>query len=119
MKIRDAMDTNCVCVGLTDTLATAIMVLGDSEAIPVCSHGRPVGLLTKASLSEWMERQGPEHTVRKVREAMTVPALVVDSEAEAEMEASRVKEHGANHAVVMDGEKIVGMFSPDRLARRY
>ena len=118
MNIRDVMEATKECVGLQETIAAATATLEryHARALPICDHGRPVGVLTQLILQGWTARRGSGQTVRRVGELLESAAVVVDVASTTEWTAAVLDARQERYAVVLENDRVIGVLDRERLA---
>lgn len=114
-RVRDAMITNFRTISHSDTLETASRFLleGSQQDFPVTLGDQVLGLLTRDDLLRGIMGGGREayvagHMHREFRR------LSPDDPLEMALESLAVRDRGS--ILVMDGDRLVGMVTPDNLA---
>jgi acetoin utilization protein AcuB len=111
--IRNYMTAHPQTVGKQQTLSFAheVMRLGHVRHLPVLDGGKLVGILSDRDLHmvETIGEVDPETT--PVQEAMTQDVYVTEPGVALGDVAADMAEHKYGSAVVMDGGKVVGVFT--------
>jgi Zn-dependent protease/predicted transcriptional regulator len=119
MRVRDLMVTDPVTASPDETLAQLVERVAwehRHSAYPVVDDGRAVGMLPLRCLSEVPRHEWP---TRRVRECMVrrdlLPTLSADDDLGVAVTALRGS--GLGRALVLDGERLVGLLSISDVAR--
>lgn len=111
--VRDFMTTQPVTIGAAQTLAAAHRLMRDHEIrhLPVLSAGKIVGLVSLRDLHlvETFGDADPESV--PVEDAMTAEPYCVSPLAHLETVARQMAEHKFGSAIVVDRDRVVGMFT--------
>ncbi len=119
MKIQDIMSACVRCVQADASLAEAAVVMRDVDvgALPVCEHGRLVGMLTDRdiTLRAVAECRDPRRTT--VKEAMSEGVTYIYADEELEDAAELMERKQVRRLPVLSREKrLVGIVSLGDLA---
>lgn len=110
---KDFMTTHPHSVGVDQTLATAheMMRKHGIRHLPVLNGGKVVGIVSSRDLHLIETLSDVDQTQVAVEEAMTPDPYVVSPDTPVRELAGVMAEHKYGAAVVMDGNKIVGLFT--------
>lgn len=100
-------------IGKDDTLAKALETMREHHIrhLPVVHEGKLVGLLSDRDLKLLRTLRGVDPNSQHVEDAMTPGVYAVQGVTPLDKVASEMAEHKYGSAVVMDGEKIAGIFT--------
>jgi CBS domain-containing protein len=116
MHISEIMrrDVRSVRPGDTVQKAAATMVESHSEAVPVCSHGRLVGMMVERDIVERVAAPGCDPAKTTVGEVMTRdPIYCFEDESERHLADEIRHLHIAQLPVLDRGGHVVGMAALD------
>ena len=140
MQVQDVMTANVVTTTPETPLREAVRRLAESgiSGMPVISAaGTVIGVISEADVLAKQRRvpkdeRGPiarrlggpvldaKHEARTVAEAMTAPAVVIDSYVSISAAAGRMLEHEINRLPVVDGAgRLIGIVSRADLVRAF
>jgi predicted unusual protein kinase regulating ubiquinone biosynthesis (AarF/ABC1/UbiB family)/CBS domain-containing protein len=121
MQLAQVMQSEVLTVGPDVSLAEAAALLrerGADALIVVGQTGEPIGILTERDiLSAVVDRVDPGATT--VRQRMKVNIRALPSTASAEDANELMARHGFRHVPVVDGGRVVGLFSMRDRARYF
>jgi CBS domain-containing protein len=140
MRVRDAMASPARTIrpGASLKEAAAIFAEHGIGGLPVVDiEGRLVGVVTEADILVKESAASPPRGLRKllhrreaavlatkaeartVKEAMTSPAITIESDAPLTKAAERMLDEGVNRLAVVDDEKLVGIVARHDLVRAF
>ena len=112
-RIRDYMTRAPLTIGADRTLAEAHVLMRGHRVrhLPVLAAGSLVGIVSQRDLMLIETLPGVDPSEVPVEDAMTREVFVVGSQAPLAAVASAMAERKLGSAVVMDGERVVGVFT--------
>lgn len=111
MRIRDCMTPYPHSIRFSESIDTASKMMREHDIrhLPVLSGGNLVGMLTQRDIY-FVEMYGDTEGVQ-VDEAMSPDVYSVPPDASLNSVATHMAEHKLGSAVVMEGSKVVGIFT--------
>lgn len=140
MRVEDVMTRDVVTTTPDTPIRDLARVLDQRRisGLPVVADGRVVGVISEADVLAKARRadddergalqrllhHGPspaelKHEARVVADAMTAPAVTVDSFSSVATAAARMLEHDVNRLPVVVGEELVGIVSRADIVRAF
>jgi acetoin utilization protein AcuB len=112
-RVRDYMTRAPLTIGADRTLTEAHALMRGHRVrhLPVLSSGTLVGIVSQRDLMLIETLPGVEASEVPVEDAMTREVFVVGSHAPLAAVAAAMAERKLGSAVVMDGERVVGVFT--------
>jgi len=100
-------------IGKDDTLAKALESMREHHIrhLPVVHGGKLVGLLSDRDLKLLRTLRGVDPNSQTVEDAMTPGVYAVQAPTPLDKVAAEMAEHKYGSAVVLEGEKIAGIFT--------
>jgi CBS domain-containing protein len=121
MQVHEVMTRRAECVGPEATLqeAAAKMKALDVGPLPVCDHGRLVGMLTDRDITVRATAEGEDPTVIRVRDIMTQEVVSCFEDQDVGEAARIMEEKQVRRLVVLARDaRLVGIVSLGDLAVR-
>lgn len=112
-RVSFFMTSEPVTIAPDETLAVAHRLMRQHRIrhLPVIHHGKLVGMLSQRDL-HWMEAIADTDPSRiRVADAMTVEPFVVSPDTPVDQVAATMAQQRYGSAVVMDGTRVVGIFT--------
>lgn len=111
--IHKYMTTSPHTIGVEQTIAVAAKVMAEHHIrhLPVLHGGKVVGLLSQRDVTMVETLKGVDPKVLTVEEAMSGSPYLVDADTLVTEVAARMAEHKYGSAIVVQHEKVVGMFT--------
>jgi acetoin utilization protein AcuB len=111
--IQKFMTTTPHSVGVEQTLATAHTMMSEHRIrhLPVLHGGKLLGMLTERDLRLVESLAGVDPAKVKVEDAMSTVVYSVSPEAPLDEVVTTMAEHKYGSAVVMQNQKVVGIFT--------
>lgn len=112
-SIQKYMTTTPHSIGVDQTLARAHQAMRDNAIrhLPVLSGGRLVGILTDRDLGLVESLKDVDPAEVTVEDAMSTSVYAVAPDAPLDEVASTMAEHRYGSAIVMQNDKVVGIFT--------
>lgn len=112
-SIQKYMTTTPHSIGVDQTLARAHQAMRDNAIrhLPVLSGGRLVGILTDRDLGLVESLKDVDPAQVTVEDAMSTSVYAVAPDAPLDEVASTMAEHRYGSAIVMQNDKVVGIFT--------
>ncbi len=112
-KIQKYMTANPYTVNVEETLATAQKLMQDHRIrhLPVLNSGKVVGLISERDLALIASFDGSDLKTTKIEQAMANSPYSVSAEASLDEVALEMAEKRYGSAVVLDNNKVVGIFT--------
>ena len=100
-------------IGHHRTVADAqkLLIEHGGRHLPVLDGGKLGGIVTDRDLSLVESLKGLDANVTKVSEAMSVDVFTVSQRAAVRQVAKEMSDHKYGSAVVMEGDRVVGVFT--------
>lgn len=113
LTIKDVMTSQPVTVGREQPLAVAHEMMRDNgiRHLPVLEHGDLVGVLSQRDLYFLETIAGVDLNKDRVDDAMSADAYAVGPEARVEEVAGQMAEHKYGCAVIMERDRVIGIFT--------
>jgi CBS domain-containing protein len=104
--------------GQTVAVAAAQMAEDDIGALPVCEHGRLIGMVTDRDLVVRVLSEGLDPATTKIADIVNRTEVVtIGADDPAEEAIRTMKDHAVRRLPVIDGKDLVGMVSQGDIAR--
>ncbi|WP_022673363.1 CBS domain-containing protein [Novosphingopyxis baekryungensis] len=102
-----------ICLDPEDDVRAAIAKLTDHGigAMPVIENGKVIGVFSERDVIKCLKAVGDDALSRKIRDAMTSPAITVTPDTPALHALSQMTKRRFRHLPVLDGEALVGFVS--------
>lgn len=114
MKIREIMTPGVQCIDPNDTLVGAAELMRQIEvgALPVCEHGRVLGMITDRDIVIRAIAAGRDPATTAVLEVMTAGAICVREDHPLKEAVRTMEKHQIRRAPVVDRDNhLVGIIS--------
>lgn len=117
LKVKDALMHSFTVLSSSDTLGGAVDALLNSRETEfvVADEGKPVGILSKNKIIQGLSEQGKE---APVTDFMDTDFFVVHPETDLPKFFQQVLEKGQTLALVMDGEKLLGLIDRENVEEK-
>ena len=113
LTVQDVMTAQPITIGRGQSLEVAHQMMRENHCrhLPVLEHGELIGVLSQRDLYflESLGRADLEHD--KIDDAMTQDSYSVPPDAPLERVAAEMAEHRYGCAVVMERERVIGIFT--------
>ncbi|HUQ69363.1 MAG TPA: CBS domain-containing protein [Planctomycetaceae bacterium] len=119
MLINEVMTHGVKCTHPTTSLCEAALMMRDLDVgpLPVCDHGRLVGMLTDRDIAVRAVAEGSDPNATPVSEVMTSDVIFCFDDQEAEDAAHLMEANQVRRLIVLDRDKrMVGIVSLGDLA---
>lgn len=113
LTVRGYMTRSPRTIGADQSLraASEVMRAHGIRHLPVLAQGRLVGVLSQRDLDVVSAMKGVDPAVVTVEEAMTPEPFAISPESSLEWVALEMAQHKYGSTVVMEGPKVVGVFT--------
>jgi CBS domain-containing protein len=114
MKVREIMTPLRECVGPSDTVAAAEIMLNrtQTDPLPVLDHRQPSGTVGKQEIETRMPPGKPTGMVR-VQNVMTPHSVTASPDEEADVARERMRNNGLGSIPVIESGRLVGVIKQD------